>query len=331
MRVLFLRRQAFGGLSAYADGLIFTLPRFGIEAVIEDAEDWIPNETGPVHDNNVSRRLRQTAQDFDLVHALGYRSAWACAEAFGGKEAWVYSAYDLPKTTHPRLIERLSKAQKGICSSYAVFNELNAVSTNNLDVIYPAPRLNPLGKREGVGIEDEVPVVAALGTLDENSGFHALVRAMDEVWSSVPEAHLVIGGTGPEFDNLRSLRFETAKPDQIQVIGRVIRAEDLYAAADLFVAPQKKSGFRLSVVEAMAHGRPVLVRGAGGLPEIIHEHVSGLVFSTDDELGYAIGNALGMPMTLEAIGNAAAIRANEMFELEQNAERIAELYRNVVS
>ena len=84
MTVLFLRRQALGGIATYSSALAAELAKHGVEVRIEDAEKWIPNETGPKPDDKVSPQLMKLAKDVQLVHAFGYRSAWASGAAFTG-------------------------------------------------------------------------------------------------------------------------------------------------------------------------------------------------------------------------------------------------------
>ena len=46
MRVLILRRQEFGGIATYTNLLADALHDEDIEAIVDDAEDWIPNKKG---------------------------------------------------------------------------------------------------------------------------------------------------------------------------------------------------------------------------------------------------------------------------------------------
>lgn len=335
MRVLLLRRRASGGLAKYTDALAFALPKLGIELKIEDAASWIPDETGPGPDRQVSVKLKSMAESFDIVHACGYRTAWACGEGLGNKKPWVYSAYDLPKSTHPFLVDRLNKAKAGVCASYAIHTPLNEAGVQRLETIYPGIQpfniTNRADARTLFDLPPDEQVVACLGQFDTDAGYEALFPAMETVWAHHPKAEFLIAGSGRELENFRSRRWETSAPERVRVPGEVVRSQDVLAACDLFVVPERRAGFSLTAVEAMFIGLSVLARNAGALPEILHEHVSGLLFQGDTVLGEAIAGALEMPLTLEAMGNAAAIRAHEMFSLEQSAERIAELYRNVLN
>ncbi|MBI5254574.1 glycosyltransferase [Candidatus Falkowbacteria bacterium] len=85
---------------------------------------------------------------------------------------------------------------------------------------------------------------------------------------------LKIFGTGPEFDKLR----EMAKPN-IEFLGQISDKDkpNLYSHALAFINPQIED-FGITVVEAMASGRPVIALRAGGALETIIEKQTGMFF-----------------------------------------------------
>ncbi|MEQ1935353.1 MAG: hypothetical protein ABL962_15950, partial [Fimbriimonadaceae bacterium] len=117
MRVLLLRRDPSNELRRWSDDLVSQLGGGGITAYAYECDLWLPRETHPSLNKESAKRLREIGKDYDLVHALGYRCAWACAETFGDAEVWAYSVYDFPKTRNPKLIDRLNMAQFGTCPS----------------------------------------------------------------------------------------------------------------------------------------------------------------------------------------------------------------------
>lgn len=85
---------------------------------------------------------------------------------------------------------------------------------------------------------------------------------------------LKVFGTGPEYDNLKSM----AK-DNIEFVGKVDQKTlaELYQKANAFINPQIED-FGLTAVESMASGRPVIAFNAGGACESIVKNVSGTFF-----------------------------------------------------
>lgn len=336
VNILFLRRQQLGGIATYSDALAGALAEHGCTVKIEDAEKWMPNETGPKPDSKVTPHLVKLAKDFDIVHAFGYRPAWACGVAFKSYSAWFYTAYDIPKTTHEMLIDKLNEAQAGICASRAVYRALDEAIA--IDLVLERPGIASLSQpiktraeaKRSLGVPESAVLIAGLGRLVPERGFDALLRAMDAVWQDVPEAHLRIGGVGPESGALAELAKGLSKAGHVGLSGRAADAREFLSAADLVVIPSRRAGMSMVGLEAMSLGLPVLLRNTGGLPELIDPDISGMLFETDESLGSTIVELLGLPLTLETLGNAARIRAEEHFSLAEHAGSIARLYKAVL-
>lgn len=337
MRVLLLRRQSFGGIKTHTDDLAASLTRFGIDAVAQDAESWIPNETSLEAGRKVTKQLKALGDGFDLVHAFGFRSAWACAEAWGGKEAWIYTAWDIPKTTHPLLMDKLLEAQRGVAVSRAVRDVIQSNGGGQLDVIYPGVRepATPVPDRdearEALNIPPGAKVVFGMGRLERERGFGVLLDSMEYIWERNESAHLVLVGQGSQEKELREQRWKMSRPEQIKMTGPTTRPFDTMSVADLVVVPSTRAGFSMVGAQAMWMGLPVLFRDIGGLSEMAEGEISARYFVEDEELPRHIVESLSMPLSLDSIGNAARIRAENMFEMGYCAERIAQVYKDVLS
>jgi glycosyltransferase involved in cell wall biosynthesis len=336
MKILFLRRQSLGGIATYSDALAGALEKHGCTVKIDNAEKWIPNETGPKPDAKVTPLLKKLSEDFDIVHAFGYRSAWACAAAFKSYSAWVYTAYDMPKTTHQLLIDKVNEAQAGICSSRAVYRALDEAIA--IDLVIERPGILPLvqpeiSKEEAkglLGLPADAIAIVALGRQVPERGFDALLEAMELVWPAFGEAHLVLGGSGPEAESLRKAAASCSRPSQVKLTGHVKDIASFLWAADLVVVPSRRAGTSMVALDAMCLGLPVLLRNTGGLPELIDPDISGMLFDNDHTLGDTINEMLGLPLTLQTLGSAARVRVEEHFHLSDHAESIAKLYRSVL-
>lgn len=326
IRVLFLRRQKLGGIATYTEILRHALKAEGIDVVIDDAEEWIPNETGWKTDRKVSKLLTDAAKGFDIVHAFGYRSAWACSEAFYLKKAWLYTAYDMPKTTVSALIDRLNAARMGICVSRAVKRALDSAETLNLEIVVPGsyvPELT-LGRdeaREKLGLELDSPLVLAMGPFGSDRGFKALWSMSDQLKYEMPSVNVVaLGPIGTE---------ETGR--NVTIVDDSFDKWEWLSAADIVLVPYERAGFSMVAAEAMRMGKVVVARRAGGLSEMGTENVNLELFDHDDDLLYTMLQILNSPIHQETIGSSAAIRAEDWFDLERCAREHAQIYRELVN
>ena len=334
MRVLSLRRQRVGGIATYSAALADALDPMGIEVVIDDADDWIPNETGFSTDRRVSKLVKKAAQGFDLVHAWGYRAAWACSEAFYVRQPWLYTAYDLPKTTNSQLIDRLNAARVGICASRAVKLALDAADAINLEHVGPGigdppTLLEKAAARQRLALPTQGAVVLGFGRMERDRGFDALLDAMATVWTQVSDVHLVLLGDGTQHAELeKRARSEGAR---VSVVSRVLDKWMWLRAADIVVVPSRRAGFSMVAAEAMRAGTPVLARRTGGLVEMGHEDVSIAFFHDDDDLGDKLSSLLREPVILQTQGYSGQVRVEDQYSMSEAAQRHATLYRDLLA
>jgi len=309
MRILFLRRDPQPELRRWSDELAVAIGRLGYHAQIVDADDWMPRETDPALNRHTSDDLTDYAGGFDLVHAFGYRTAWACAELFADRELWLYSAFDLPKTTNPKLIGRLNMAQAGLCASRAVEAVLEEAGTTGLDVLHPGVDPDPGSLRDRGSIRSELGVpedVFLVGTEESEIAETALGRDLAMV---VYGAH----------------RKEEWPPNVMGVLSRS-RPRELIGACDLWLCAGRGLGFSLTALDAMALSIPVLARHEGGLIDIVAEDVTGQFFFDDAFLGDTLSVLADMQITREAYGAAARVRLTEQFSIETCAQRLGDIY-----
>jgi glycosyltransferase involved in cell wall biosynthesis len=82
------------------------------------------------------------------------------------------------------------------------------------------------------------------------------------------------------------------------------------------------------VIEAMAHGLPVLATDVNGLPEMVEDAVSGVVVPqrSPEAFATALGTLLADPAGRDALATAARSRAEALFDLRRNVGALADLY-----
>lgn len=312
MRVLLLRRQHQGGIGAHVDELAARLSHHGVSAIVEDAGTWIPNEAGGKFDRDTTRMLRDRAQGVDLVHAFGPRVAWACAEAFGDREGWVYTLIDPPKSLTQPLADRLNLASRGIVAAKLTSEVLHGMGINT-EIVPPGVAFESLQTRSReearnlLGLERDELVVGAMA--DEG---------LLDAFPKTKQGRLLLLTPQGGIDR-----------ERIIVKDWMPRPEDAMLAADLWVVPDRYRGYARNAAMAMALGTPTLMRI--GFREMVDEDQSGFLFVDDESLVERIDELLDMPLTLEVVGRAGAIRARERFDADATAARIADIYRDVLS
>jgi phosphatidyl-myo-inositol dimannoside synthase len=152
----------------------------------------------------------------------------------------------------------------------------------NLDRFHPAVDTSYLRTRLGLSAEDRV--VLCFGRLVKRKGVDRLIGALPAINERVPEAVIVIAGTGPEQGRLEELARRS--PGRVVVAGRVEDddAPAYYALADVFALPVSDRYFGLEIeglgvvlLEAAACGTPCVTGRSGGTPEAVINESTGFV------------------------------------------------------
>lgn len=102
---------------------------------------------------------------------------------------------------------------------------------------------------------------------------------------------------------------------------------ELYAASDICIYPSSSSEpFGLTMLEAMATAKPMIITNSGGMPEVIHDGINGYVVPVRDFelLAAKIKNLLGD----KQLRNRLGYTGRQMIESHYSKERVTE---NIIS
>lgn len=121
------------------------------------------------------------------------------------------------------------------------------------------------------------PVIGTVGRLHINKGYDILLKAISLLIQSGIQAKLVIGGDGPERENLKKLCHQLKLDDVVTFAGWIKDKEAFYETFDVFCLSSRTEPFGTVVLEAMVRNAPVVTTDCAGPLEMIEDGVSGLV------------------------------------------------------
>ncbi len=104
-----------------------------------------------------------------------------------------------------------------------------------------------------------------------------VVRIFARVVHQVP-SQLVLVGDGPDRSAAEWLAHELGIHDRIHFLGKQERVNELLPLADLMIMPSELESFGLAALEAMACKVPTIATRVGGVPELIDDGVTGLLY-----------------------------------------------------
>lgn len=156
-------------------------------------------------------------------------------------------------------------------------------------------------------------VLLSLGRLDRNSKqLHLLIDAFALIKNDYPCWRLQIWGEGEDYHRLQSLIQKKDLNEVVQLKGETTEAELQYRASDLFCIPSQYEGFGLTVVEAMAHGLPVIgFAECSGVNWIVQDGMNGVLAPemSATSLAQALSKLMGDDELRQKMGDAALVRA----------------------
>lgn len=299
--------------------------------------------------------ITQSYGPFTLVHAHDWLAA------FAGRIA--KNAYQLPlvATIHATEVGRnhglhndwqryISSAEWWltyeawkviVCSQY-MFNELQRVFQTPADKLQVIPngikldnfrklKQSPEFKQRYAHPEEKI--IYSVGRLVHEKGIQVLLEATPKVLAAVPEAKLIISGTGPMEFTLKERAKALGLGAKIYFTGYVDdnTRDRLYREANVAVFPSLYEPFGIVALEAMAAGVPVVVTDTGGMGEIVIHGQNGLKAwpgSVD-----ALADQLTAILRNNELANRLRQEAREQLILRYNWDQIAKetirLYRSV--
>ena len=161
-------------------------------------------------------------------------------------------------------------------------------------------------------LPDGAIVVTFAARLERRKGLMDLMAAWPAVAASVPQAHLLVVGKGPDEAEARSV---TADAPGIHWLGYRGDVASVLRASDIAVVPSHWEGFGLIAAEAMCARLPVVAARASSLPEIILEGETGILVPprSPAQLAEALVRLARDPELRQRLGESGRERAAKRF------------------
>lgn len=136
--------------------------------------------------------------------------------------------------------------------------------------------------RSALGLDDGEPVVGSVMRLCPQKDPKGLLAAFAAARRRVPDARLVVVGDGPMAPAVRREIARLGLGEAVRLTGNRSDVADLLPAFDAFALSSAWEGLPRVLVEAMAAGVPVLATRVGGVHELVHDGVTGLLVAPHD-------------------------------------------------
>lgn len=241
-----------------------------------------------------------------------------CAEGSLGRSALLYAEAIVQRTLgNYEKVDRFIAPSRFMAESVA-----HRFPPERIDLLYNGVDIGP-APEEG----NDDGYVLYLGRLSHEKGVETLIRAHA---ASAGRWPLVVAGTGPLSESL------IAQNDKATFVGHLVgeQLRRMLGGAALVVVPSEwYENCPMSVLEAMACGKPVVGSRIGGIPELVTDGETGLLFEAGNaaELGACIDRLIRNPALRQRMGRAARSRAERDFSLERHNAGLMEIYNGLLN
>jgi UDP-glucose:(heptosyl)LPS alpha-1,3-glucosyltransferase len=327
----------------------------------EDAAGWHTLTLDPPFRNRQGREAGFAAaasahfKDFDLVQSHeripgasifragdGVHATWLeqynriqsplsrWAQSFSGYHRYILNA-EQQMFTHPNLRNVICNSRMvrdDIARRFGLSDDKLTVIYNGVDTQHFHPDVRQLSLRTRLGIPENAPVLAYVGSGFARKGVATALKAIQphhDVW-------LLIAGHDKHAAKFAKLADTLGVASRVKFLGPVADVREIYGSADALILPTLYDPFPNVCVEALACGLPLLTSHGCGAAEWIIEGENGWVRDALDVAGYQQAIGTWLDGLRRGVDYTAAARATaEPYTLDNMASQLQALYRELLS
>lgn len=292
---------------------------------------------------NLKKIIKQSAPVILHAHSA---SSYGFLGALSGYNpylisVWGNDVFNFPKKSslHKNLIKyNLSKADKIFSTSFMMYEETKKYTNKEIEVIPFGIDLDifkPNHKRKFFNENDIV--IGTIKSLEPKYGIIDLVKAFKVVKDKFPELplKLLLVGRGSLENKIKQLINDSNIKDSTIITGFIPYNEVVkyHNELDIMVAvsTEDSESFGVSVIEASACEKPVIVSDKGGLKKVVQNNVTGIVVSANNHLQLA--NELERLILNKelriSLGKAGRERVKKYYNWEENVSQMIINYQRI--
>ena len=215
----------------------------------------------------------------------------------------------------------LAKSAAGVHRISSMGVDLSTFST------HVTPEVRDRVSRE-LGIGPDQKLVLCTARLIPEKGVVEFIEAAKQICKRRSDAFFALVGVGPLFEKLKRSVERSGMQDRIRVLGWRDDVPDLMQSAHLFALPSYfMEGLPVSIIEAMACGKPVVSTHHKGCEDAVVDQVTGFLVPVKrvPPLVDRIVRLLDDESLRTRLGQAGRRRVEEVFEFEACTRRIVEV------
>ncbi len=188
-----------------------------------------------------------------------------------------------------------------------------------------------LALKKKLRLDPSWPIILCLGRIAQEKSVDMAISQMPEILKKVPNARLLLVGTGPDIDRLKELSVSLNVSDHVIFTGAVPYKDigSYYQLGNVFLCCSITETQGLTYYEAMAAGIPIVARRDDCIKKIIRDKIDGRLFDSAESIPTIIAELISDPATAELYAKNA-FTAMSPFSSEVFGERVEDVYLHTI-
>ncbi len=235
------------------------------------------------------------------------------------------------------LMYNLKKADKILSTSHVMAKETNLYTDKNIEVTpfgIDTEQFKPM-EVQSLFAKDDI-VIGTIKTLEKIYGIEYLIKAfkiLSDKHKELPLKLLIVGG-GSLHVKLKELAKSLNLEDKTIFTGEVPFNDtpNYHNMISVSVTVSNSESFGVSVLEAAACSKPVVVSNVGGLPEVVEDSISGFVVPSKNPkaTALAIEKIILDPHLKNRLGQLGRKRVKRLYNLRDNINHMLSIYKSLI-
>lgn len=217
-----------------------------------------------------------------------------------------------------------------LCPSKFLFRIVSELGYTNMQYL---PHFSSMGNRKSIVMKNDQ--ILYVGRLVEIKGIFSLIKAFKIVLNKYPNMKLLIIGSGPEKNNLQ-IYIKRHRVKNVTIIDTIPHEKLVYYYRRSKVVVLPSIGFEnapLSILESFSCGTPVVASNIGGIPELVKNGVTGMLFKPGDydDLSIKIMYLLSKPSLLDKMQINCLHTIKSTYNEDNHYDNLMKVYRTVLT
>ena len=289
--------------------------------------------------------LKKLADNFDIIHAHTAKAHLLCYYALSvgmTTKVVVSRRVDFVPSTSYFTKKRYNHLgiNKYLCVSKAIENIMRAYLDQGKDrctTVYSGVDLKKFVRDQEddlhsqFGLDKGLKLVVNTSALADHKDYFTFLDTAKIVADKRNDVHFIVFGDGPMRDEIIAYAHNLNLDRVVTFAGFVDNIPSLLPYADIFLITSKTEGLGTSIIDAFACKVPVVATAAGGIPELVVDHETGLLNNVGDSASLAdsVDELMNSDELVKSL-TAAATERLQRFTKENTAKATIEVYKELI-